>query len=362
MDQILTVDEPMASAGSAANTETAPNSRTIEVRTLECDEHSRWDEALDRSPHRSIFLKSCFLEPIGKAFDIRILRIGVFEQGRLAAGLAGRQIDTGHRPALDRIPLVPYAVWMCDDGPALPHRARRRGSRLLGHLSEHLQQAYRSVTFETPPGLVDIRPFLWSGWRSEARFTMITELTENDENRYDPDVRRRARIAESEDVRFVFDASTSEFEEIRQKTLDRQHAGDDLAPGALRRLLDGLMREHDVRIYGARMPDGRLGAANVVVYDSGTAYYWMAGMDPRLSRSGANQLCVAGMLRASARLASCLDWVGGNTPGVADFKESFAPTLTPHFRLQWKAMDAGTARVRPRRIWSWLRGHGGYRR
>jgi len=53
-------------------------------------------------------------------------------------------------------------------------------------------------------------------------------------------------------------------------------------------------------------------------------------------------------LRRYAQRAVAFDWVGANTAGVAEFKQSFGPVLTPYYRVSIRP-----AAAEPREAKSW---------
>lgn len=321
------------------------------VRPIGPGEDSAWDAALRRSAEGSLFLQSEYLKAAARAFAGDVRRIGVLEHGAIVGGLAG--IEREGR--LERLPLTPYGgVWMARTEALLPHRAERKKRRLLTALAQAVRARHSSAVIDCDPATTDVRAFAWNGWRAEARYTFVTDLTEPFEERFDPDVRRRSRNAERAGVRFDCDVEPSEFERLWRMTHARQGMATPLAQGGLTRLIEAARAVVPCGIHGTRQADGRLVAGNVVLFGESTAYYWLAGFDPAEAATGGNGLCVVHTLREAARRATRFDWVGANTPSVAEFKQSFGPRLTPYYRL-----SCGETTRRPERaamrIVRWLR-------
>ncbi len=335
----------------AGDAETGAMTAALIVRPIGAGEDAAWDAALRRSAGASVFLQSTYLSAAARTLACEVQRIGVFEQGAIVGGLAG--IEREGR--LERLPLTPYGgVWLTQAEASLPHRAERKKRRHLTALAQAVRARHSSAAIDCDPATTDVRAFSWNGWRAEARYTFVTDLTELFEERFDPDVRRRSRNAERGGVRFERDVPPSEFERLWRMTHARPGLATPLAQGGLARLIEAVRAVIPCGVHGARQADGRLVAGNVVLFGESTAYYWLAGFDPAEAATGGNGLCVVDTLREAARRATRFDWVGANTPSVAEFKQSFGPRLTPYYRL-----SVGETTRRPERaamrIVRWLR-------
>ena len=67
------------------------------------------------------------------------------------------------------------------------------------------------------------------------------------------------------------------------------------------------------------------------MHDAQTAHYWIAGSPP-----GPAMTVLLGHTLPRLRDAGLqrFDFVGANTPSIAEFKRHFGPTLTPYFHLE----------------------------
>lgn len=310
------------------------------VRAVGADADAAWDAGLAASPQRAPFLKSAFLAAWERAFEAPVERIGCDEQGRLVAGLAGRVRGSGSDRRLDHLALIPYTgVWISDGPAALAHRVDRRRRRIMTALAEQVRRGYPRAAVDCHPRHLDMRPFLWSGWRCEPRYTLTTDLTRLDETAFDPDVRRRARRAAEAGVVCTDAVSPDEFAALWRRTHARQGVELPLSEARLARLIDDVRGDCALEIRGARDARGGLLAANVVLVENDAAYYWLAGFDADAPHDGSPLLTVE-TLRGLAGRCKSFDWVGANTPSVAEFKQSFGPTLTPYYRVTCRSSHA----------------------
>lgn len=337
---------------------------SISVRRLREDEYRDWDLAVSRSAQRSPFLRSAWLSALGRYQRTSIALMGCFHQSELVGGLCGIETKTARGTRWELIDLSPCTgVWLSDGPATLAHRAQRQAHRVMDALRDALVHDAVAVRIDCHPASPDLRPFLWNGWQSSVRYTLVTDLHGDFERRLDPDVRRR--VTRSLGLAHEFDDALAPeaFVPIWEKTLERQGVALPIAPADLIPLLHELTAAGSCRIHGMRAIDGRVLAGNVVIESDGEAAYWLAGHDTDASDAlGANQHCAVQTLRhAAARGKRRFDWVGANTPTVAAYKQAFGGTLVPYVRLSWSraadvsAAGAGSSRSRRSSWRNWLR-------
>ena len=78
---------------------------------------------------------------------------------------------------------------------------------------------------------------------------------------------------------------------------------------------------------GENAPSGGV----IVLHDGRTAHYWIAG-----SRPGPAMTVLLGKLlpRLRDEGLEVFDFVGANTPSIAEFKRHFRPRLTPYYHVE----------------------------
>lgn len=76
---------------------------------------------------------------------------------------------------------------------------------------------------------------------------------------------------------------------------------------------------------------GACEAGVVVLHDDATAHYWIAG-----SRPGPAMTVLLGHLleRLASNGMKLFDFVGANTPSIAEFKRRFGPQLVSYYRVE----------------------------
>ncbi len=84
-----------------------------------------------------------------------------------------------------------------------------------------------------------------------------------------------------------------------------------------------------IRIFVARPKDQQQPDAGIVVlHDGETACYWIAGSKP-----GPAMTVLLGHVLEELKSSGLrsFDFIGANTPSIAEFKRRFGPALTPYY-------------------------------
>lgn len=117
---------------------------------------------------------------------------------------------------------------------------------------------------------------------------------------------------------------------------DRQEHALGTPPETLAVLARALGRAGLVRVFVARR-GGTPEAGLLVLTDGHTAHYWLAGSVP-----GPAMTVLVGhvMERLREEGAAYFDFVGANTPSIAEFKRKFGGLLVPYFRARHTAHPA----------------------
>lgn len=327
------------------------------ARLLCNQDYLAWDAALARSPQNNVFFSTPFLNLFAQATGWRQVLIGCFERERLVGGVVGRLRSRNSTTVFDRLLLVPYNGCWIEDGPAqLSHRQNHYRQAILETLLHDLQSRHAGATIDLHPTNFDTRLFSWNGWTVAVRYTLINQLSAGAEPDCAPSVRRRARRAAAGGAVFDDQVPPDQFAQLWVASLRRQQIEPPISTTTLVELLTCVLNTLPSTIYGTRLRDGRLVAGATVLYDNHTAYYWLSGFDPDEPFQGAsNQLCHMEMLRAVSRRVGTFDWIGANTRPIADYKESFGPTVIPYYRAIWHKQTTTEPNNRPSRLRDWLR-------
>lgn len=220
----------------------------------------------------------------------------------------------------------------------LPHTALRLSPATTPN-AEHLEallplleHRYARIDLHLPPGWLDVRPALWRGWHVRPLYTYQLSLTHSGPEHWSENPRRLFRKACSryhvvEDPRLA-----PALAQLVALGYARHRRRPPLPQAQLTTLLQELLPSGLLRLFGAINDQAHPEAVVALLVHPPYAWYWLAGSKPgpamtvllgelwqRLYREGFRQF----------------DFVGANTPSIAEFKRRFKPALQLYFRLEY---------------------------
>jgi len=200
----------------------------------------------------------------------------------------------------------------------------------------------RAATF-APPGDLDYAHFslppdvdfsgLPSCWKAIPRRTLAIDKQGlgNWGNSFRDDVKNKVRKARRE--RVVISKAEKLPVELWQAAYMRKSLRTPISPDSLIKWCDALIKESLLVIYIAQI-DSRPVAFRGELFFGEFAYDWIAGFDPSVHSTGANQLLMAEIGDEISKMnLAAWDLVGGEVEKIAEFKKSFGAIEVIHYHL-----------------------------
>lgn len=208
--------------------------------------------------------------------------------------------------------------------PLHAHLIHRQQSP-LDQLLDYAEQTSRRADLLVP--LADPRTAQWRGWQVRPLFTYLIDLPTSTEN-WSSGARRTWRSKVSEyDIREDL-ASAQQVIDLCAKSYKRHGRSLPAQPAALEALTKAMGEW--ARVFVAlrgNTPEAGL----ILLHDGHTAHYWIAGSLP----GPAMTVLIGEVLPILSRDGiTQFDFVGANTPSIAEFKRSFNPVLTQYYHLR----------------------------
>jgi hypothetical protein len=180
-------------------------------------------------------------------------------------------------------------------------------------------------------------PFYWEGFSQTTRYTYVLQDLSDEKILWDgllPNIRTDIKKAANRyklDVRS--DLSVDDFLYVNEKTFKRQ--GRSLPyPRSLVYSIFKACSEHEAcKMFFAVDNEGRIHAANFIIWDDNSAYYLMGGGDPELRNSGATSLIMWEAIRFASQVTKRFDFEGSMIEPVEKFFRAFGATQMPYFQV-----------------------------
>jgi len=178
-------------------------------------------------------------------------------------------------------------------------------------------------------------PFYWNGFKQTARFTYLLEDIRDLERVWDGmthNIRSEIRKAENRGLR-VIPCDVDEVFEAEYKTFAPQNLSQPGSAEYLRRLFSAGKQNNSAECFAAVDSDGRVHAANMIVWDSKSAYFFAGGADPELRTSGATSLLVWGLIQFASQRTRAFDFCGSVVKPIERFFRAFGGRHVPCYMI-----------------------------
>lgn len=310
-------------------------------RILTPDDLDSWQTLWKRS-ERYMFLNWRWAE-VAAAGSGEIVRIGVFDRSgaHLLAGFAfverkNRFMTEWRHPAP-----APFAGILC----AQEIRSESFFRDTLAAMAQAVPARVDLVEIIFQPGVHDLRGLIWSGWEAAPHYNYVSDLTppkpfgvaaENSVHRQAEKARRMGRHATSGLDQLP--ELLALWEDTRRRHRIPVYVHPD-AWGALAAWINrGSAPDLSIEVLGVREEHGAMEAGALLAKDSHRVYYLLGASQPDALGSGAPTLLhfEAAALVARKKWPLRYDWVGANTPSIAQFKKKFRPELETLMLATWK--------------------------
>jgi CelD/BcsL family acetyltransferase involved in cellulose biosynthesis len=309
-----------------------PEYETVLADPTEAGVWADWSVLRSGSPFSSPFANPDLMRGLEKA-SRRDLRLAlVYADGRPCLGIplyADRRLGilrAGMPPFVPYAPLLRSGEWSA----WATHQRRDPVALLAGKLGG----AFGAAALHLQPEWVDVRPFVWQGWSARPFYTYLAPLDdpEGPLARWAKNNRRDFRFyaadyAVREDI-----GDRDRVVSLVESSYARHERPLPIPPERLSALLGSILPSEFARIFLATDRIGRPVAGLVLLVDRDRATYWLSGSQP-----GPAMTVLIGTVFEwlAAEGMRTIDFVGANTPSIAEFKRRFGSQLIPYYRVEF---------------------------
>lgn len=291
----------------------------------------RWLALLAESVIRTPFSDLGYIEDLAQISGRSVHAVFVSDPDDVAGAL----VFSNKIGPLEKVSAIGFTPFSGIAARRLPTAAEIHGHESWDRaLAEALGERFSRVDLLLPPDIIDVRAFQWLGWQASPLYTFQLSLQASDHglSSWSESTRRlfarsraRFRLMESPDY-------AAAIVDLCLDSYERQNRAAPLDRSALTRLVIKQVERNTARCFVLFEESNDVPSAGVVVLsDRVTAYYWVSGSKP-----GAGMTVMIGELmeRLSAEGLATFDFVGANTPSIAEFKRRFNPKLVPYFMVR----------------------------
>lgn len=305
---------------------------------------SQWDALVDNSSHGTIFHKTGWLDACAQSLGKKVKIFGCFQNGLLVGGCSlFHERKFGIVPiAVSTCPMTPYGGFVLSTSPSSGVHKQESFSRQIieSLIMEIKKEHFFSISILNSPEFLDIRPFIWNGWRSRVFYAYYINLKNNLESHIDTRVKKMIRKAQ--DQRFILEpfSDISRYYTLFCDTYTRKKMKPPASKQLITELYSFIMNQKCGEMLVARTPEDKIVSAEFVIWDTRRAYRWSPASDAMFLDSGAPSLVLFNILkRMQDRGIPNINLMAANTPQLSMFISRLNPILVPYYNVQSCILD-----------------------
>jgi hypothetical protein len=180
-------------------------------------------------------------------------------------------------------------------------------------------------------------PFYWQGFRQTTRYTYVIDRI-SDTNKVWEDFSKNIRrdIKKSQNrfgVEICDDLGIDAFLDVNKMTFERQGRKLPYTREFVKLLDDACAAHNARRIFFGRDKEGKIHAAEYIIWDENSAYALMGGADPELRNSGATSLLTWEAIKFAASVTKKFDFEGSMIEPIERYFRACGARQVPYFQI-----------------------------
>ena len=297
-------------------------------------EYDLWDDFVARTENGTIFQTAWWHRAWGAKLVVYARKN---EEGEIESGLAANITKVQGLEGIRRGPVSPVngpVFAFCKSGNRLS-----QNSCLRQELTEIVAALPRLSFVELifSPEIIDVMPFLWDGFEPELLYTYVIPRSESGRWRDNISARHRGclKLARKEMLRFGCKIEVDPpFAEVQALLRETAKAKGFVLPERADEWWEEVLKRNAGRAYVVRDQQSRVLCATIMVWDSSSSYFVLAGMTAEARRkTHLNFLLVERMISDAHEMGLDFDFEGSVLPGVDRFFRGWGGELRTMIRV-----------------------------
>ncbi len=311
----------------------------VEVRRLEDNELSAWDELVAGSDQGTIFHTSDWLLKTASSLNLTLLILGCYEDEGLIGGcplLLSNQYNL-LKIASSTVELTSYGGMVIANIESTKRRERElHNNKVIAAVRECIvQQRFDYVNLVNSPGLQDIRAFTQNGWDSKVYYTYILPISGDIFDWISKNARRSVRKAQKLGMYATQHFDTEMYWDLTVETFSKHNSRPSSSKEHLVNMLHMIKDKGMGEMWVARTSSGEIAAAEVILRDSKNVHRWSAASSEEHLNSGATSLLLCEIFNdIKNRNYTSINLMAGNFAHLSAFITSFNPNLVPYYGVE----------------------------
>lgn len=313
---------------------------SIDVREIEKEDYGLWDELVGKSSQGTIFHTSDWSSICADSLNKKLKIYGCFRNDCLVAGCSFYVHKKGFfKISSSAITMTPFGGIIL--GEPLANNVRKQEED-LNDIVEALCTALKNERFDyirlvNSPDFIDVRPFIWNGWKSVVYYTYYLDLHNFEEN-ISKDARWTIKKAIKEGITTEKSEDITLFYKLFTETYMRQGLRPPISEDLFTNIFNLLQSKRLGEMWIAKTGSGEVAAVEIIVFDDKRAYRWSAASHTELRKTGATSMLLYEIFQDLKKKGfKEINLMAANTPHLAKFISQFNPRLIPYYSVEKKS-------------------------
>jgi len=307
------------------------------IRELGPEAYSLWDQFVYSVEYGTLFHTTEWGALLSKLSGRPFRIFTVFENDALIGGVLFWPKQIIGLKVLTLMPATTYQGVL-----VLPPKSKRvsgliaRQQDVVGLLAERLKSEYDFIEMNLTPGISDVRPYLWAGFRAEPVYTYSFPIRPMDEMefQFNRTLRQNLRTAKKEGLYTESSTQIQPLLEYVEHSYRTHGKRPPLNEAQLEAFFTSVTESGSGSIYYLKKEEKIL-AGFLALHDSKTIYALFMGIDPAERSQNYNKYIYASIMEREEFLGKRFDFLGANEAELETLKRSFGGELQPFFRVSF---------------------------
>lgn len=304
------------------------------------ESQSVWDDFLNKSDQRNIFLKADFLNSLLTPFQL----VTCYEGDKIVAGIP-LIFNQNHTISISPFPYTQYqGLILGSNVKENMHSKISYEFKIVEFLLQEVIKKFKKICLCNSWKLNDLRNFQWFNFSEQAlpkfkidlRYTGIIQLLKSesfeDYIKKIRSVRRQEFRKASRILNFCISEDVSILNELHTKTFERHGISRSYEQSNLLISITSNAIKKGYGQLGLALHEGKPISAIFFTQDDRTAYYLFGANDPEFRHLYGGTFLMLNFINFFIQMGiRSIDMCGVNSPDRGDFKTSFNAELKPYF-------------------------------
>ncbi|KAA3614095.1 MAG: GNAT family N-acetyltransferase [Calditrichaeota bacterium] len=307
------------------------------LQILDEKEYPSWDTFVELSPQGTLFHTTQWARIIEHVFKRSFEILVLNKNDHICAGILYWPKKVMFLNAITNIPNTTY------QGIIFQQPISTKSSTVNAEYQQQVEIILNKLTSEfhlidipLSPGIVDIRPFEWAGFKAKTSYTYTFPIIDFEmlKKQFSQDLRRKIKkILNSENV-FKESTETKLVAQFVMDSYKKHNTSPAISQPLLKAFMDNCIENKIGRLF-YQHSNGKPVAGIFILSDNKTIYALFSGISKTARNEINSELLHTFILIQPEFIGKNFDFLGANTQYFEQFKRSFGGNLGPYFKVNY---------------------------